>query len=233
VPVPFSALITSLAQNTTYHYRAKIFDGSGFIYGPDKTFTTRVPIPPSVINVLVNYSAGNDFCTFSASINANSFSTNASVQYCLASDNFSAPSMQMTPTNVAGTTATPVSYLATGLQLNQQYKYRVIATNAWGSDTSAVQTFATASPVSISSGPTTSTIQVYPNPATAYLIIDAGNLLSNISITVSNAMGEKVSAPISRVNNQYRVNTSLLASGNYWLYIGNENRSYTTAFLKR
>ncbi len=44
---PFSALISGLAPNTTYHYRA-VAAGDGTAYGDDMTFTTLVGVSPIV-----------------------------------------------------------------------------------------------------------------------------------------------------------------------------------------
>jgi hypothetical protein len=233
MPVSFSASIGSLSQNTTYHYRAKIFDGTGFIYGADRTFTTKVPIPPTVSNVSVNYAAGNDFCVYNAGVNANSFSTNAYVQYCLAADNFNTPSVQMSPVIITGTTVTPASYTAHGLDLNKAYKYRVIATNAWGSDTSAENSFSTSSSTSVANSLSAIGIAVYPNPVTALLTIDATNFSRDITISVADASGKKMEAPVSRNNRKYEVHITQLAAGNYWLQIADGKQSYATPFVKR
>ena len=232
-PVSFNVSIGALSQNTTYHYRAKIFDGTGFTYGADKTFITKVPIPPTVSNIGVNYVAGNDFCVFTADVNANSFSTNAYVQYCLATDNFNTPSVQMLPSIINGTTAAPASYTAHGLDINKNYKYRVIATNAWGSDTSAEHSFSTSSSSSVANSLAAVGIVVYPNPVAALLMVDATNYSGDITISIDDAGGRTMKADVNRTNRKYVVRTSQLSAGNYWLRVADGKRSYSTPFVKR
>ena len=74
-----------------------------------------------------------------------------------------------------------------------------------------------------------SKFSVYPNPATDFLTIDAGNVEIS-SVSVFNLLGAKVLEQKELVDN--KINTASLTSGVYLLKIESGNSSVTKKFLK-
>jgi PKD repeat protein len=65
-------------------------------------------------------------------------------------------------------------------------------------------------------------IAIYPNPASAILILDAGKDISHAVVEVFNALGQKVDVPILYAGSTVQLIVSALSAGNYSMKITSE-----------
>jgi len=138
----FSAPITGLTPNTTYHCRLDGFPGTNGqpeIFGTDVTFTTLplVPVVTTTAATALNFTGA----TVNGTVNANNSSTAVTFQYGLTAAYGSTATT--TPATVTGSTVTSVSAVLTGLVPNTLYHYRATGTNAGGTTNGTDMTFTT------------------------------------------------------------------------------------------
>jgi hypothetical protein len=118
----FSANLTGLSANTTYHFRAKAVGDGSAVYGDDMTFTTASLADTTAPEIsLVN---SNDITTTGATI---TWTTNeaatSQVEYGLTEEYGSTTTLDSTP-------VTSHSVDLTGLKAGKTYHYRVISKDA-------------------------------------------------------------------------------------------------------
>jgi len=137
--VTASGVISGLAANTTYHYRAKGLSGALTVYGNDMTFTSAA-MPPAVVTTAATSitSAG---ASLNGTVNPNGVSATVNFEYGLTTaygNNITA-----TQSPVSGSSAINVSAPVTGLQPYTLYHCRVNATNNGGTTNGNDMTFTT------------------------------------------------------------------------------------------
>ena len=151
------------------------------------SFLVQAGAPVAVTN------AATSIVTTSATLNGsvNAFGGSATVQFCLGTTNttYSAASacpaqnlVTGTPSSVSASTATPVSYAATGLTQGTTYYFQVLAVGANGTAYGEVRSFTTAVP---NAGPVATTLvptaQTYSN--SKWKITFAGSITATRSST--------------------------------------------------
>jgi hypothetical protein len=171
---PVSAAITSLANNTTYHFRVVGVNSSGTTNGNDMTFTTLGP-PPTVVTTAAT-GIGLNTATVNGTVNANSTSTAVTFNYGLTTSYGS--TVAGTPTPVTGNTVTPVSAALSGLVANTTYHYRVVGVSAGGTSNGNDMTFSTAGPPVVVTNPATNVTQT---TATLNGTVTGNNLSTAVS----------------------------------------------------
>ncbi|MFC2044790.1 CARDB domain-containing protein, partial [Chloroflexota bacterium] len=171
----FSANLTGLTPDTTYHFRAKA-DGDGTATGADKTFITPTPIYP-----LVTTSAATSITSSTATVSGNltdlgtATTANVSFEYGLTTSygSTTAPQVKMT----IGT----FSANLTGLSSGTTYHFRAKA-DGDGTATGANMSFATLTP------PTATTDNVTNITTTSATV--SGNLTDLGTATTANVSFE-------------------------------------------
>ena len=139
-PAAVSAALSSLAANTTYHYRISATNPGGTSYGIDKQLTT-MPNPPAVVT-----ESATSVTPISAGLNATVNPEGGNVTDChfeygtTTSYGSSAPCSNLPG---SGTSPVGVSASISFLFVNTRYHYRVAATNPGGTSYGADQQFST------------------------------------------------------------------------------------------
>ncbi|HET7506807.1 MAG TPA: hypothetical protein VFJ53_00465, partial [Solirubrobacterales bacterium] len=129
----------SLAQNTTYHYRAVAISDGGVSYGADRTFTT-LKLPKATTLAVSNVRATG--ATLNGSVTPEGSATTYQYEYGPTTAYGSkAPS---TPVSVgSGSVATPATLFTASFAPGTVYHYRLVATSAGGTVYGGDQTFQT------------------------------------------------------------------------------------------
>ncbi|NIM12420.1 MAG: hypothetical protein GTO45_09925 [Candidatus Aminicenantes bacterium] len=135
------AVLTQLANNTTYHYRIKAQNVNGTSYGQDMTFTigTVGTAPTAVTNAAT--AVGSDTATLNGTVNAGNSQTTVTFEYGLDTNYGRTVTADQSP--VTSNVDTAVSAIIEDVAPNTTYHYRVVATNANGSANGADMTFTT------------------------------------------------------------------------------------------
>lgn len=129
-------LISSLQPGTTYYWRIWSINAFGTTYGAVNSFTTASSTP-TVSNV-ANEITSNTSATINYVLNANSYATTSVINYGTSPTNLF---MQATGGTATGNTNTNASGVLNGLSLGGTYYYKIVATNNFGSTSSAVLSF--------------------------------------------------------------------------------------------
>jgi phosphodiesterase/alkaline phosphatase D-like protein len=168
-----SKVITGLAANTVYHYRAVGQNINGTTYGADMTFTTSVG-PPTVTTAAAT-SVLSDRATLNGTVTANNASTTVTFEYGTTTAYGSTITAVQSP--VTGVN-TAVSAVLTGLSNNTTYHYRVVGQNANGTAYDADMTFSTSNaPTAVTNAAT----GVGASSATLNGTANANNFNTNVS----------------------------------------------------
>jgi hypothetical protein len=145
--VSVSTAVGSLTPSTTYHYRAVAANASGTTTGADRTFKTNAPSPipgaptastgaPKAVTAISAVLTGT--------VNPGGQATTYYFQYGT-STAYGATTPSPPASAGSGTTNVRVSAVAGSLAPSATYHYRVIATNASGSNAGGDRTFRTPS----------------------------------------------------------------------------------------
>jgi beta-glucanase (GH16 family) len=135
-PVAVSAQITGLILNATYHFRIIATNPGGTTYGSDQTLTT-LPNPPTVAT-----GAASSLTLTSATLNATVSPDGGTVEEChfdYGTTTSYGSSVPCTALPGAGTSAVAVSAPVKGLITGTAYHFRIVASNAGGTNYGADQ----------------------------------------------------------------------------------------------
>jgi len=125
----FSNVITGLAANTTYYFRAVAQNSQGIVYGTQMSFvtTTTGTLSAPTVNTSSASATSQTSATLNGFVTPNGASTNAWFEWG------STPTYGMSTTAINyGTTATSFSNVITGLAVNTTYYFRAVAQNSQG-----------------------------------------------------------------------------------------------------
>ncbi len=139
-PVAVSAAITSLAANTTYHFRIAATNSAGTSKGSDQAFKT-LPDPPTATT-----GTASSLSPTSATLNAEVNPNGAKVSECKLEYGPTASygtNAACNPSPGSGSSPVAVSAAITSLTANTTYHFRIAATNAGGTSHGSDQTFKT------------------------------------------------------------------------------------------
>ena len=131
--------LTSLASNTTYHYRAVATNSGGTSYGGDVTFTTLPAAPLPTVQTLAATAVTATSAQMNATVNPNGYSTTAYFQY---GPTTSYGGTTNSASCGSGTSAISISNNGT-YNYNSTFHYRVVATNSGGTTYGGDVTFTT------------------------------------------------------------------------------------------
>ena len=126
----FSATISGLSANTTYHYRAMAQGSQGVVQGNIVTFTTNSSIPDGQVPTVTTNSASNitqSSATLNGWVNGNGLSTSVWFEYG-PTTNFGSVTSQ----NSYGTGFNNFSSHIAGLNSNTTYYFRAVGQNSRG-----------------------------------------------------------------------------------------------------
>jgi phosphodiesterase/alkaline phosphatase D-like protein len=136
---PFSTTITGLSAGTTYHYRLRLENADGIVYGPDTVFTT---LPASSLPSIGPASASTTAALVTLSSTVGAGNTAAAIVFEYGPTTAYGTSVRYLP-DVPAKRAMPVWVWLTGLPPNTLFHFRVRATNAAGTNDGPDGTFFT------------------------------------------------------------------------------------------
>ncbi len=138
---PVTASLSSLANNTTYHYRVVASNVNGTKYGQDVTFTIgTVGTPPTAVTNAAT-AVGSEIATLNGTVNAKGSAATVIFEYGLDTNYGRTVTADQSP--VSGNIDTAVSKIIDDIAPNTTYHYRVVATNAIGTTNGTDMTFTT------------------------------------------------------------------------------------------
>ncbi len=135
--VSINQMITGLAPNTTYHFRAVGENSAGITYGTDRTFNTLAN-PPIVVTEPAT-DIDETLATLNGTANPNGVSGSARFQYGTSTAYESTSASR----SISGSTENSVSVPITGLVPGVLYHFRIMAQNNGGTTFGADETFTT------------------------------------------------------------------------------------------
>ena len=220
----FSANITNLTADTTYHYRVIAKNSFGVAYGADKTFFTGAAIPSATTSAATDI--GLTTATLHGVVIANNAPTAVSFEY--GRDTGYGRTVDGEPNEVSGSENSEVHSVLSGLLPGTTYHYRIVATNMAGTTNGTDETFTTSTIADTDrepgkpSVPTEYTLsQNYPNPFNPTTVI--GFALPNaefVDLRVYDILGNEIVTLVSdRLNQGYHTRTfdgKNLAAGVYY-----------------
>jgi hypothetical protein len=131
--------ISSLAANTTYHFRIVATNSSGTTYGADRTFTTLGATGAPVVTTNLATNVARSSATLNGTVNPNGLSTTVRFQYGSTTSYGSTTPIQTKSGNTTQNVAANIS----GLAANTTYHFRIVATNSGGTRYGSDKTFTT------------------------------------------------------------------------------------------
>src|SRR5436190_1730238 len=135
-----SAKISSLAANTTYHFRIVATNNAGTRYGSDRTFTTLGPMGPPVVTTNTATLIASFSATINGSLDPHGLTTTVYFQYGTTTGYGLTTAIQSKTGNTYQNVAANIS----GLTANTTYHFRIVATNSAGTRYGNDRTFTTA-----------------------------------------------------------------------------------------
>jgi hypothetical protein len=126
--VNVNADISGLTAGTVYHFRLKIVNSLGTVYGADMSFTTLGQVPTGTTQPATNITGTG--ATLNGIVNANYLSTTVTFEYGTTTSYGISATATQSP--VSGNTDTNVSASVTGLTLGATYHFRVKGVNSLG-----------------------------------------------------------------------------------------------------
>ena len=168
---PVTAALTSLPNNTTYHYRVVASNINGTTYGPDITFVIGSVGSAPTVTTNAATAVGSSTATLNGTVNANGDATTVTFEYGLTTGYGS--TALAAPSPVSGSTNTAVSATPAAFLPNTLYHYRVVGANTFGTTTGADMTFTTLPMAPIAT--TTGASAVGTTTATLNGLVNANN----------------------------------------------------------
>jgi phosphodiesterase/alkaline phosphatase D-like protein len=228
-PTTVSSNLTTLAPNTTYHYRVVAQNTGNTVYGTDMTFTTGLLPPTADTNAASAVSSTG--ATLNGIVNANNDSTTVTFEYGTTPAFGTMVTADQSP--VTGYSNTAVSTAITGLANNTTYHFRVAAQNSSGTTYGATMTFFTGiAPPTVTTNAATA---ISSTSATLNGTVNANNSSTTVTFEYgeTTAYGRTVTADQSPVtgNSDTSVSvtpTDLLPNTLYHFRIVGQNASGTT-----
>jgi hypothetical protein len=143
-PVPVTADISGLNPDTTYHFRLTATTADGTVNGDANTFFFKTPVDPDAI-ALPATGVTETSAVIGGIVDPNGFPTTYYIEY--ADNPAFTDSTSLPPTQDAnagdGDDGVAVSAVASGLQPDTDYFFRIVANSTVGDDTSDVISFHT------------------------------------------------------------------------------------------
>ena len=133
------AAISSLAANTTYHFRIVASNSSGTTMGSDKTFTTLTATGAPVVTTSSATNVTSSSATLNGSLDPHGLTTTVSFQYGTTTSYGHTTAMQSQTGNTYRNIAANISSLTT----HTTYHFRIVATNSAGTRMGSDRTFTT------------------------------------------------------------------------------------------
>jgi hypothetical protein len=143
-PVPVSADISGLSPDTTYHFRLNASTADGTVNGAANTFFFKTPVDPDAI-ALPASGVTETSAVIGGIVDPNGFPTTYFIEYAdnpAFTDSTSLPATQDADAG-DGADGVAVSAVASGLQPDTDYFFRIVANSTVGDDTSDVISFHT------------------------------------------------------------------------------------------
>ncbi|MBE2283560.1 MAG: fibronectin type III domain-containing protein [Prosthecobacter sp.] len=136
-----SAVLPGLAVNTVYHYRLSATNAEGTNRTDDGTFIVTITAQAPVVTAQAASEVGIDSAKLNGQVNPNGYAATSSFE--ISTNGTSWTPIAAQPSPLTGSVAVGVIATATGLLPNTTYQCRLRSTNAAGTSTSSVITFAT------------------------------------------------------------------------------------------
>jgi len=200
--VPVSATLSSLAPNTTYHYRLVATSTAGTSKGTDGIFTTSSAVE-AVTSAATNVTLTS--ATLNGSANPFGHATTWYFEYGTSTSYGTKTALQSAG---SGTSSVNVSANITGLKVGKTYHYRLVAMNtagtAHGSDitflTAAAPTVVTAAASAVGATSATLNGSVNPNGVATSWFFEYGTSTAYGSTTSSKNAGSGTSSVIVKAS---------------------------------
>lgn len=143
--------LTGLSEGTTYYFQVTAKTSRGTNYGQILEFTTTKPAPAPVVKTEPATAVNATTATLNGAVDPHDFDATATFCYGTSNTLSGCTSVGASPTSVSGNANVPVSAELSGLTSGQTYFFRVLATNANGSDTGTILSFTPGAPIAITS----------------------------------------------------------------------------------
>lgn len=216
--------ISANAVNNNGQTSGDVWNKVTLPFSPATTAAAPTVTAPSAVSIMFTTAS------ITTTVNANGAATDVMVEYGTTASYGQATSM--TPPQVTGNTATPVTGALSGLTQNTLYHYRVRAINSVDTTYSADKTFTTLLGTNISEVKSNA-FSVYPNPSQNLVSIESTNGETIQSVQVLNLQGQLCNTA-NEIKNGGKVNVSLhsLVNGFYLLKIRTEKQTYVYPVTK-
>ncbi len=142
------------------------------------------------------------------------------IQFIDSSLNATSHTWEITPNTYTHITGDLFQFNAAGV-----YSVKLVVSNSYGTDTLLKENYITIMTVGLSELEEREVVSIYPNPASNEVNIVMKENNSNTIFELFNSIGERIELSSDSIDN-YRINTSDLANGVYFLRIQNAGNSY-------
>lgn len=194
--------IIGLTPNTKYYYAVYISNSNGSVQTITDSFTTTSAVTKPNVTTSAATNIAATTATINYSVKCNLAATTTVIKYGTNASNFSNNVAGYYFTVIATNTFQTAFYNITGLVANTKYYYQIVATNAAGSDSSIIDSFATV-------GITTGLLAYYNFENNSNSYNGVHNLTSATAISPNYGVGKYGQAANFDVGVQAFSNTSL------------------------
>lgn len=207
-----SVVLSTLSPNTVYHFRVRVSNAGGTVYGEDMTFRTRINLVAPLVISAAATNIGNSSATLGTAINPNGSATKVTFEY--GTTFLYGSQLDVSADSVKGFVPSSLSIELTGLTPGQLYHFRVKAVSAGGTTNSDDVTFTTTQPPSVTTQDasnlnlTSATMngQVNANGLNSSITFEYGNTSSygssvdGVPVTTSGSENTQVHADLNGLN---------------------------------